>query len=73
VNEQDIQNALQTLLREIALMSEKQAVDAGMPNALVNLRMARTFEEVGLLTANAGVVIVTCDGSEFQLTIVKSR
>lgn len=34
---------------------------------------ARTFADVGLLTSNAGVVLGFEDGSEFQLSIVKSR
>lgn len=33
----------------------------------------RTFSEAGLLTNNVGLVVRTEDGSEFQLTIVKSR
>lgn len=32
-----------------------------------------TFEEAGLLTRNRGLVVRTPDGSEFQLTIVKSE
>lgn len=32
-----------------------------------------TFERVQLLTGNDGLVIRTADGSEFQLTIVRSR
>lgn len=30
------------------------------------------FESVGLMTRNAGVVVMLSDGSEFQLTINKS-
>ena len=33
----------------------------------------RTFEESGIMTRNKGLVIRLDDGSEFQLTIVKSR
>ena len=33
----------------------------------------RTYEEVGLLTYNRGVVIRLSDGSEYQLTIRRSR
>ena len=32
-----------------------------------------TFERAGLLIMNEGLVIKTWDGSEFQLTIVKSK
>jgi hypothetical protein len=33
----------------------------------------RSFEEAGVLTYNRGVVVRLADGSEFQLTIVRSR
>lgn len=33
----------------------------------------RTFEEAGVLTMNKGLVVRLPDGSEFQLTIVRSR
>jgi hypothetical protein len=32
-----------------------------------------TFEDFGMLTKNKGLVIKMEDGSEFQITIVKSR
>ena len=37
-----------------------------------NLRV-RTFAEAGLMTWNRGLVITLPDGSEYQLTIVRSR
>ena len=39
----------------------------------VQVTDAETFEEAGLLTRDIGLVIRTSDGSEFQITIVKSR
>ncbi len=33
----------------------------------------RTFTEAGLLTRDRGVVVTLADGSEFQLTIVRSN
>jgi hypothetical protein len=33
----------------------------------------QSFEEAGVLTYNKGLVIRTKDGSEFQVTIVRSR
>ncbi len=33
----------------------------------------RTYAEVGMLTNNAGLVIRLADGSEYQLTLVRSR
>jgi len=36
------------------------------------LRIER-FDEVGMLTENAGLVITMKDGSQFQLTVVQAR
>jgi hypothetical protein len=36
-------------------------------------RDVRSFEDSGLLTRNEGLVVRMEDGSEFQVTIVKSR
>ena len=33
----------------------------------------RGFEEAGVLTGNAGLVLRTPDGKEFQISIVRSR
>jgi hypothetical protein len=33
----------------------------------------RTFEDAGVLSGNAGLVIRTTTGAEFQLSIVQSR
>ena len=37
-----------------------------------NLRV-HTFDEAGMMTRDAGLVITLPDGTEFQLTIVQSR
>ena len=37
-----------------------------------NLRV-HTFDEAGVMTCDAGLVITLPDGTEFQLTIVQSR
>jgi hypothetical protein len=34
---------------------------------------ALPYDEVGVLTRNAGVVVRLRDGSEFQITVVRSR
>ena len=73
MNENELQDALKTLLRDIALMNEDEAGDANIPDDLVNLRRVSTFEEDGMLTNNAGLTITTADGSAFQLILVKSR
>jgi hypothetical protein len=37
------------------------------------VRDVLTYEEAGMLTRNNGLVVRISDGSEFQITIVKSR
>lgn len=37
------------------------------------VRNVKTFDEAGLLTRNKGIVINLTDGSEFQITIIKSK
>jgi len=45
--------------------------DDGNTNA--NVAFVRDFRGAGVLTRNKGLVVTLADGSEFQLTIVKSR
>ena len=73
MTEIECQNALKALLRQVALMTEKEAAKAEVPDDLVNLRYVRTFQEEGVLTNNAGLTLITADSSEFEITIVQSR
>jgi len=72
VNENELQNALKNLLEEIAGMDDEDREDAGLGDGLADVKRVRTYEEEGVLTHDAGLVITTTDG-EFQLTIVRSR
>jgi len=40
---------------------------------LPNLSTCHTFEHVGLMTSDNGLVLRMADGSEFQVTVVQSR
>jgi hypothetical protein len=44
--------------------------DAAFPYFQVR---TRSFAEAGVLTTNDGLVVTLSDGSEFQLTVVRSR
>lgn len=57
MTEKEVQDLLQMLLEEE--LSEGARV--------------RSFEEAGVLTRDAGLVVRLPDGSEFQITIVRSR
>jgi hypothetical protein len=37
------------------------------------IKSVRTYEDAGMLTHNRGLVVTLVNGSQFQVTIVKSR
>ncbi|HOD84367.1 MAG: hypothetical protein BWX88_03447 [Planctomycetes bacterium ADurb.Bin126] len=59
MNEHEMEDLLANLLQ-----NEDEAPD---------VRRVTTFEEAGILTYNRGLIVRTEDGSEFQITIVRSR
>ena len=59
------ERALGQALTGILVYGETQE-DLGM-----NISSVRSFEDVGMLTMNAGLVLRFQDGSEYQLTIVE--
>ena len=64
MNEQVIREALQLILNgELSLED----------TALEETRVARSFEEAGVLSGDDGLVLRMQDGSEFQITIRQSR
>ncbi len=67
----ELQDALKNLLDDIAFMDDEERAEAGIPDELVV--RASTFADEGVLTTDAGLVVATKDGSEFQITIVRSK
>ena len=64
MNEQVIREAL-----ELIMNGELSLEDT----ALEETRVARSFEEAGVLSGDDGLVLRMQDGSEFQITIRQSR
>ena len=64
MNEQIIREAL-----ELVLSGELSLDDT----ALEEIRVARSFQEAGVLSGDKGLVLRMQDGSEFQITIHQSR
>lgn len=64
MNEQVIREAL-----ELVLSGELSPEDTALEEA----RVARSFEEAGILSGDEGLVLRMQDGSEFQVTIRQSR
>ena len=73
MNDHEFQDALKTLLDEIACMDADDLDQFDLPDDLGGIERVRTFEEAGVLTQNAGLVIELTDGSQWQVTIVRSR
>ena len=68
-----LQQSLKTLLEEMSYMDTDDLDQFDMPEELVEIERVSTFDEAGVLTQDAGLVITMNDGSEFQLTIIQSR
>lgn len=65
-SEEELAAALDRVMQDIELVDE-------FDDVATTVRATSTFADVGMLTMNAGLVIELDDGSEFQLTIVRSR
>ena len=71
MDEHELQDALKGLLDDVAFMDDEERAEAGISDELA-LRVS-TFADEGVLTADAGLVVTAKDGSEFQITIVRSK
>jgi len=60
ITEGDVQDAIRELL------------ECDEEEVFPELERVNTYEEAGVLTTDAGLVLRTADGSEFQLTIVRA-
>lgn len=54
-------------IKELLETDVQEIVDIESPD------MVSTFEDVGMMTNNKGLVVVFEDGNEFQLKILKSK
>ena len=73
MNDTELQQTFKTLLDEISYMDTDDLDQFDMPEELAEIERISTFDEAGVLTQDAGLVITMKDGSEFQLTIIQSR
>jgi len=73
MNDHEFQDALKALLDEIACMDGDDLEQFDLPDDLGGIEHVRTFDEAGVLTQNAGLVIAMADRSEWQVTVVRSR
>ena len=83
LNEKDLQDGLMNVIEALVDARDEMEGDdddialadlaRDMVAEIEGITTVATFEDAALLTGNAGLVIRTADGSEFQITIVKSR
>ena len=73
MDEHEMQTALNDLFAGLILAADQDEYPEDLPDELRDLDMVRTYDEAGLLTGNQGLVLGMKDGSEFQVTIVRSR
>ncbi len=76
MDEQPLQDALHILFEELSYMDEADRAGAGLGIPGIDIledAKIYTFEQAGVLTTDKGLVLSLADGSEFQLTIVRSR
>jgi len=74
MNARELQDQLRDLL-ETLLFARNDADDPATELAehVAGIRQIATYDDVGMLTRDKGLVIETADGTEFQVTIVESR
>ncbi|MEP0848353.1 MAG: hypothetical protein HRF50_16215 [Phycisphaerae bacterium] len=74
MNARQLQDQLRDLL-ETLLFARDSADDpaAELAGHVAGIRRIATYDDVGMLTRDKGLVIEAADGTEFQVTIVESR
>ncbi len=68
-----LQNLLQEIFENLHTSDCLQDACDEAAEELEDLQAINTFEQVGMLTSDQGLVLSLADGSEFQITIVQSR
>jgi hypothetical protein len=73
MTERELQDALVSLVLDLVELQDDEDPDEQLADHLPGVADAGTFADRGLLSGNKGVVLTFEDGSEFQITIVRSR
>lgn len=73
VTADDVQDALATVMQygDEATVADVLAEATG--DDQVGVARVSTYAQAGVLTRDAGLVVELADGSEFQITIIRSR
>lgn len=74
MNARQLQDQLRYLLETVMFVRDDADDPAGeLAEHVEGIRQIATYDDVGMLTRDKGLVIEARDGSEFQVTIVQSR
>lgn len=73
MTEQELEENLLMLFDEIGSLAEDNCTELETPVDFLKGGSIKTFENAMLLTDNKGLIFRLADGSEFQLTIVRSH
>jgi hypothetical protein len=73
MTEQEMEQRLGELMDELGYLDSEERARFGMETAWLEDAQARSFEAAGVFTMNRGIALRLHDGSEFQITIVRSK
>ena len=65
-----LRDALITVLTEMPHSDDRMQ---DIPGELFEVRRVRSFNDAGVMSSDAGIVLTAKDGSEFQITVVRSK
>lgn len=71
---EQMQDRLVELLESVSVMDDEDRAEAGIEELAEPFEDAitRTFAEAGVLTMDSGLTVRLADGSEYQVTVVRS-
>lgn len=73
MNDQTIQSYLNAIVENAILAADEGDEEMMVPDEAAGIESVRSYRDAGMMTRNAGLVIRTKDGHEYQITIVQSR
>lgn len=75
MNTRQLQDLLRDVLEELMFARDDGDDDplAELAERTTPIKALHTYDDVGMLTTDKGLVLEMADGSKFQLTIVRSK
>ena len=74
IADREFEEQLTELLKSVSYLDGDERVHMSLEGAEVFADAeVRTFDEAGILTSNLGLIVRLASGSEFQITIIRSK